>query len=241
MLNFSTKFFSNLFGFSGGATAVRPLRSPNRFVPAFRFPAPSRGATAVRLLRPFNGTVRFPAFPNQSGGVTAFQLVAPPGPRCAGSTSATRNLKNLDPCSRLSPLRKRRTPLEVCPPVGSRIPALHDARDRYDGIDAHSPGSSPGERWSIFVADTPSPRRLRTRPSQGRSRIRRSRRSFPRWPVKAWRLGRPRVPSLGSRQCFPSCDGEPPPPGSGPHERPTSVSGQTKKWFQSPVRPSSSR
>jgi len=145
---------------------------------------------------------------------------SPPGPRCARSTSATRNLKNLDPCSRLSPLRERRTPLEVCPPVGSRIPALHDARDRYDGIDVHSPGSSPGERWSIFVADTPSPRRLRTRPSQGRSRIRRSRRSLPRWPVKAWRLGRPRVPSLGSRPCFPSCDGEPPPTG----ERPTRTS-----------------
>lgn len=98
-------------------------------------------------------------------------------------------------------------------------------------------GVWPRDRSSICAADTPSPRRLRTRPSRGRWRIHRGRGRFPALPVKAERLSRPGVPSLGSRSRFPSCDGSRPRSGWRPRERPAPPFGQRRSGFSRPFAP----
>lgn len=101
----------------------------------------------------------------------------PPGPRCARSTSATRNHQRPGPVLSALDLPCRPTFVDRWRP---RIPAFHDARDRSGGTVSARPRCSPGFALTIFTGDIPSPRRLQTRPSQGRSRIPSGSRSLPR-------------------------------------------------------------
>jgi len=103
----------------------------------------------------------------------------PPAPGCARSTSATRNHEDLDPCSRLSILGLSREARASWiwdtgglftlqsenedPGVSRRPRSLRRDRFARPGLFARGPLHDRHR-------DTPSPRRLRTRPFQGHSR-----------------------------------------------------------------------